>query len=341
MHKTPLLVATASLLTFAPGCLGILAAAALADALPCDGKLVDELATEDGLSDECRADIAPYLPDPSDSFDGRLVSLGEQRDATGAVSLYLHGIDDGGRVFGEADWAEARVTVWVDGQSTAMLGSDLGAQVLGESAERFASIAMVNDYSSSMLDSDLDDVAVLQRDVLDCLPPRTEGAVTYFSEEVRLEQDFTEDHDALGQALLRNDDFERETTALFDGMGEALEQLVERDRPVRVLLVSSDGLENASTHWTEDDILELVEQEDVTVVMLGALFADIDQMRDLTAHDGVFFYTPFYADMSDQLDDYVASLKQMARVTLPSELAGADRVEIEVGGETLTVTLGD
>jgi len=143
----------------------------------------------------------------------------------------------------------------------------------------------------------------------------------------------------LETALRRDDDFERSMTALYDGMGSALEQLVERDRPVRVLLVSSDGLENASTEWDQEDILELVEAEDITVVVLGALFADLDEMRALTEHDGVFFYTPFYADMGDQVDEYVRSLKQMARITLPSAFAGAERIEIEVGGELTVVEL--
>ena len=57
--------------------------------------------------------------------------------------------------------------------------------------------------------------------------------------------------------------------------------------------------------------------EDVTVVVLGALFIDLYEVEDLTQHDGVFFYTPFYADMGHQLDDYVTSLKQMARLTVP------------------------
>jgi len=339
MNKTPALLATASLLATAPGCLGFLAAAALADAIPCDGKFVDELQQEDGLSDECRADIAPYLPDPVSSFEGRLITLGEQEDATGAVSLYLHGVDDAGRVFGAAEWDRARVIVWRDGEATELSTADFSVQLLGDSSERFLSIAMVDDYSSSMLDSDLDDVEVLQLDILECLPPRAEGSVTYFSEEILLKQDYTEDRMELETALRRDDDFERSMTALYDGMGTALEQLVERDRPVRVLLVSSDGLENASTEWDQEEILELVEAEDITVVMLGALFADLDEMRALTEHDGVFFYTPFYADMGDQVDEYVRSLKQMARITLPSAFAGAERIEIEVGGELTVVEL--
>ncbi|MCH9681345.1 MAG: VWA domain-containing protein [Deltaproteobacteria bacterium] len=339
MQKTPTVVASCALLLFAPGCLGALAAAAFVDALPCDGKLVEELQDQDGLSDECRADIAPYLPDPQDSFDGRLVVLGEAHDQVGAVSVFVHGVDELGSVLDESDWADARVTVWADGEPTEVPPQQLGVEVLGNSSEPFASIAIVNDYSASMLDSDLDDVEALQLDVLECLPPAVEGSVTYFSEAVSQVQDFTEDRGALLAALQRDDDFDRDTTALYDGMGQALEQRVERDRPVRVLLVSSDGLENASTTWTEDAVLELVEQEDITVVMLGALLADLGQMRDLTQHDGVYFYTPFYADMHEQLDDYVASLKQMARLTVPVDFADADRIEIEVGGHSVTVPL--
>ncbi len=339
MNKTPALLAATTLLTFVPGCFGFVADAVVERILPCDGKLLEELQGDDGLSDECRAEIAPYLPEPQTSFEGRLVTLGQDSEPSGAHSLYLHGIGDDGHVFVEDDWAQARVTVWVDGESTELSAADLDVELLGDSAERFVSLAMLNDYSGSMLDSDLDDVEVLQLDVLECLPPNTEGSVTYFSEEVEQVQDFTEDPAALEDALVRNDDFERSSTALYDGMGEALTALAERDRPVRVLMVSSDGLENASDEWEQEPLLEMIEQEDVTVVMLGALFADIDQMRTLTRHDGVFFYTPFYADMGHQLDTYVTSLKQMARVTVPAEYAGADRIEVEVDGEVAVVAL--
>ena len=339
MTKTPLLLAATSLLTLAPGCFNFIADKVLDDVLPCGGKLFEELEGDDGLSAECRADIAPYLPEPESNFDGRLVTLGHDRDAVGAVSIYLHGVDDGGHVLTAADWDGARVMVWSDGEAVELAAGELEVEVLGDSSERFMSIAMVNDYSGSMLDSDLDDVEALQLDVLECLPPQTEGAVTYFSEEVVLAQDFTEERGPLEGALRRNDEFERSMTALYDGMGDALEHLVERDRPVRVLMVSSDGLENASDEWEQEQLLELVEAEGVTVVMLGALFADIDQMRTLTQHDGVFFYTPFYADMGHQLDDYVTSLKQMARITLPSEYAEADRVEIEVDGQVAVLTM--
>lgn len=339
MNKTPLMLASVSLLTVAPGCLGMLAAAALANAIPCDGRFVDEIQQDEGLSEECRAELAPYLPDPTSSFDGRLVTLGQEHEPSGAVSLYLHGIDGAGRVFGPEHWDAAAVTVWQAGVPTELSPADFTVEPLGDSSEPFMSLAVVNDYSSSMLDSDLDDVESLELMVVEHLPPATEGSVTNFSEEVERVRDFTDDHELLAEGLRRDDDFPRAMTALYDGMGSALDDLIERDRPVRVLMVSSDGLENASDEWEEDELMDLVEQEGVVVVVLGALFADMDQMRDLTEHDGVFFYTPFYADMDEQVEQYVESLQQMTRLTVPSAFAGAERIEIEVGGERAVVEL--
>lgn len=330
MTKTKLLAAAAVTLTAAPGCLGLFAAAALADAIPCDGKLLDELEQEDGLSDECRADIAPYLPDPEDNFTG-LVALGHEVGPAGGLSVYLQG--------DAANWPDAQVTVWMDGTATIVDPADLHIEDVGDSAESLVSIAMVDDYSASMLDSDLDDVEALQLDIAECLPPGTEAAVTYFSEVVTPKLDFTEDRDQLASAVRRDDEIDRSMTALYDGMGSALEGLVERDRPVRVLLVSSDGLENASSEWTRDEILDMVEAEDVVVVMLGALFANRSEMEALTRHGGVYFYTPFYAEMGEHLDAYVASLKQMARITIPPAYADADAIEVTVNGATTTIDL--
>ena len=126
--------------------------------LPCDGKLLEELEGDDGLSAECRAEIAPYLPEPETNFEGRLVTLGQQSQDSGARSLYLHGVGEDGRAFVEHDWADARVRVSIDGEEIELSAADLNVELLGDSAERFLSIAMVNDYSGSMMDSDLDDV---------------------------------------------------------------------------------------------------------------------------------------------------------------------------------------
>lgn len=333
--KSCLLGASAALLVTAPGCLGLLAAAALADAIPCEGKFVDELQDEDGLSEECREDIAPYLPDPAQSFDGRVLTLGAQAQADGSLAVYLHGADDSGRALTAADFAAASFRITVGGETVELEGEDLDVVAKGSSSEELVSIAFVNDYSASMLDHDLDVVETIQLDVLECLPASTEVSVTLFSEEVEPRLDFTRDANEIEAAVERDDDFERSMTALYDGMGYALDELTTRDRPVRVLVVASDGLENASVDFTQAELRSTIEEEDVVVVMLGTLFADQQEMLELSGDGGVYFYTPFYDDMRDYLAEYVASLKNMVELTLPPQYAVADRVEVVVDGDVI------
>ncbi len=326
----------ALVLATSPGCLGLLAAAALANAIPCDGKFIDEIQSDEGLSEECREELEPSMEDPEDNFDGRVVTLGSQYDAAGNLALYLHGATPTGQALAPADFARATVMVTTaEGETVELAAGELGLTAVGDSAEDLVSLALVNDYSGSMLDHDLDNVEALQLDIVECLPPATEASVTFFSDEAEVRLGFTEQRGPLAAAVARDDDYERSMTALYDGMGTALDALVARDRPVRILMVSSDGLENASTEWDKTELLDTVRDEDITVVMLGALFADLYEMDDLTRHDGVFFYTPFYDDMGELAGEYIRSLKNMVEVTIPAEYAGAEAISIVLDGETV------
>lgn len=327
---------SAVVLTMTPGCLGLFAAAALLDSIPCDGAFIDEVQSDEGLSEQCREELRPYMEDPEQNFDGRVVMLGSQRDAAGNLALYLHGADVDGVPLDLADFEGATVTVTgPDGETTELAASELQLQAKGDSAESLVSVALVNDYSGSMLDHDLDNVEALELDLLDCLPPSTEASVTVFSDDVVVRQRFTEDRAALAAAVRRDDGFDRSSTALYDGMGHALDDLTMRDRPVRLLIVSSDGLENASVNQNKQELLQEVQSEGVTVVMLGALFADLYEMDDLTRHDGVFFYTPFYDDMAEFAGEYIRSLKSMVELTIPSQYAGAQSISIVLDGEVV------
>lgn len=335
--KRLVIVGSGLSLLAAPGCLGLFAAAALANAIPCDGKFIDEIQSDEGLSEECRADLEPYMEDPEQNFDGRVVLLGSEVDAGGNRSMYLHGSDDSGRPLQLADFERATVVVTTaEGEEVELSPAELSVRATGDSTESLVSLALVNDYSGSMLDHDLDNVEGLQLDVVECLPPSTEASVTFFSDEAEVRLDFTEDRDRLASAVARDDAYERSLTALYDGMGTALDELTTRERPVRILMVSSDGLENASTEWSKSEVLDTVRDEGITVVMLGALFADLYEMDDLTRHDGVFFYTPFYDDMGEFAAEYIQSLKTMVELTVPGEYVDATSISVVLDGEVVT-----
>jgi hypothetical protein len=119
---------------------------------------------------------------------------------------------------------------------------------------------------------------------------------------------------------------------LYDGMGIALDGLVERDRPVKILMVSTDGAENASTRSTKPELLTTIQDHGVVVVMLGALLADVPEMRELTGQRGVLFYTRYYDGLRAQMQAYLESLGEIVEVQLSPEHAQASSVLLEVEG---------
>lgn len=328
----------------------------------CDGMTFNELQHSNGLSDGCRDLINSYLPQPEDNFSGQLIVLGNYIDSDGSVVIALHGADAQGNAIDQSAFAEA--TVSVDGtilsaqaaqptpigdagaDAGASLSAEAGVSLEGQFSFTFSaditgellSLQFVNDYSASMRDDDLDIVSTIHSDILDVLPQAIyEGEATYFSTEVTVKLPFTDDESALRSALERDTSIDRDTTALYDGMGTGLSSLLTRDRPLKLLIVSTDGLENSSTEFSKADIVSRLQQNHVAVLMLGAVFSNVDEMQDLAGPYGVFFYTPAYDDLRAAVQQYVESLSNLALLRLPPEYADADQVQISVAGEQVSV----
>ena len=285
------------------------------------------------MSDDCKISLASYLPAPEQSFEDRLVVLGTREAADGNLSIYLHGADRDGNALG----ADAFASLGVSVGGVVLAEGDFTITVAGDLSQDIISLGIVNDYSGSMSEADLDTVAEIETDLVTYLPPIHETEVTFFSTEVTVKQPFTGDRDAILAAVARDETFERDMTALYDGMGTALESLIPRERPVRMLLVSTDGEENESKVFEKSEILQMIAEEDILVVMLGALFADIGEIKDLAGPNGIYFYTPLYEDLRDQVAEYLDSLAEMVELTLPPEHAGSRPIEIDVGGVSAVI----
>jgi hypothetical protein len=325
-------LASASLLT---GCFGF--DDALEDALEdleglevCGDMTLEELSTADEISEECRADIEQFLPEEQESFSGRLVSLGSDTTDDGRRQFFVHGATDDGAVIDVDAFANATITATIDGETTELPPEAF--TITRVDAGEIISLSLVNDYSASMLDRDLAAVEQIHDDMFTYLPPAYEAEVVQFSETVDVRQAYTTDADSLGRAVARDEGYERSSTALYDGMGVALDNLVQRDRPVRILMVSTDGAENASTAFDKPELVDTIRSEGVVVVMLGALLADVSEMRDLTAGRGVVFYTHYYSDLRAQMQAYIESLGEVAQVELTPDYADATNITINVGG---------
>lgn len=302
----------------------------------CGDMTIEELATEDAISDSCRAEIEKYLPPAQTNFKSRVFSMGASVDAAAnTTTLYLQGARSDGAAISAAAFASARFAV------SGSVQADLVATVrgIGEATTDLASIAVANDYSASMLAQDLDRVADIQTQLFTCLPPVYEAEVTYFSKTVTVDQPFTTDEALIFDSLARDDSVERSSTALFDGVGDAMESLSMRARPLKLLIVSSDGRENSSMRRMQAEVLSQIEQSGAFVIVLSALLADVDEMKALAGDRGVYFYTPFY----DRLDRLVApfcnALEEAVEVVVDRALSAGDTITIESEGQAYTVVV--
>ncbi len=305
-------------------------------AIICDGQTLKELTQAKTISDECKAELTAYLPKPENGFSSRIVVLGTKLDpATGALSIFVQGADAQGTAIDRQAWVSATVSL----AGTALAAGSFTVTAIADLPGDWISLGIVNDYSASMSTADLGTVAQIERDLFSYVPKVYESEVTLFSTEVTLKQAFTQDQALLLAATQYDPTFTRDLTALYDGMGTGLDSLAQRSRPIRILLVSTDGLENSSTQYTKPPIVQKISDQRIAVVMLGALFADVAEMKSLMGPRGVFFYTPLYKDLRASVDQFLRSAAEMVEIRIPPEQAQARPIHIEAGG--VSVDLAD
>jgi len=288
----------------------------------CPGYTVDELLEADSLSDECRAALLSFLPKPQNSFTGRLLAPGGARVMDGELRILLQAADGEGAAVSSVDLrAGLELGLELSAGKRAVAADRLSFFGAAELDSDLLSIAVVNDYSASMLDGDLDDVEAVERSFMRCLPPVHETEVIRFSETVTRVLEFSSDAAAIHGALERDDDFERGTTALFDGLGSGLEDLRERERPVHLVILATDGRENASTMFEKAELLSELAQSGTFIAVLGGLLADVDTIKELAAGSGVYFYAREFSALAASVEPFCDSLAQLTELRIPLDEA--------------------
>jgi hypothetical protein len=306
----------------------------------CGDQTLGDLFKADGLSDECRDKVESFLPSPQSSFDSRVVVLGHRTEADGSMTLYMIGADAEGKALFTSAPTDVKVS-WDIGAEQPLPVAEAEVSVDLQLPDDLLSLGIVNDYSASMRDADLADVSEIETDLVSILPSAHETEVTQFSDMATVVQPFSEDQAALLAAVDIDNEYERGSTALYDGMGVALDSLSKRERPLRVLLVSTDGAENASMTYSEQQLLTTIGQERVCVVMLGALFADVAQLERLSGGAcGVFFYARGYGRLKSAVQGLVESFGHIVAVHLPPSPADAVGAVVEAAGQQTTYSFG-
>jgi Ca-activated chloride channel family protein len=178
------------------------------------------------------------------------------------------------------------------------------------------SMGLVIDNSGSMRDK----VAQVRTAALTFVKvsnPQDESFVVNFNDDFYLDtvHDFTSDLSELQDALDRIDS--RGSTGLYDALIGSLDHLKKAHKDKKVLLVISDGLDNASRRSLADAVRE-AQRSDAVIYAIG-IFSDEDlkenrsQMRkarsalvDLTTATGGLAFFPDTADETEALCTQIA-----------------------------------
>jgi hypothetical protein len=295
------------------------------------------------LPPECLA----QFPVPENSLLGRMFILGTQVDsASGALRIFVVGTDSDGNPLQLADFQTATVSIAGSPVDPGLVSVEPVAD-----GDDVLSLGFSTDYSTSISDAELNAITSVYSLILDKLSPPSlplvmEGEVINFSNSVVVQQDWTEDAALLQAALQRDDSFIQENTALYDALGVSLQRdlaldydgLVERCRPAHMLIVFTDGVENASVTYTKDTLLPIIDDSRVVMIMLGNLYADKNELIELAGDRGAFAYSYNLAYIQNVVQDWAGSLSHMVKFILdPATGFDTGAITIELGSETVVV----
>jgi len=141
------------------------------------------------------------------------------------------------------------------------------------------SIALVIDNSGSMYKK-RPSVNKAALDLVQASNPHDEAFVVNFSDEAFIDQEFTSDINQLRDGLSHIDS--RGGTALYDAVVASADKLVaDAKRPKQVLVIITDGEDNASTLNLEQTIRRVQELSGPVIYSIGLLFGDESSRADI------------------------------------------------------------
>ena len=203
------------------------------------------------------------------------------------------------------------------------------------------SMGLVVDNSGSMADK-RPAVNESALDLIEASNPQDEAFVVNFSDEAYIDQDFTSSVAKLREGLSHIDS--RGGTALYDAIVASADKLVaDGKRPKQVLVVITDGEDNASMTTLEQTIARVQQLSGPVIYSIGLLFGDDmthsearsarRALEELSTETGGIAFFPKNMEQVDQIAAEVArDIRSQYtigyRSTKPSSVPGFRRVEV-------------
>lgn len=250
-------------------------------------------------------------------------------------------VDEKGRPV--LDLRKGDFRIWEDGTpqtTTSFLHQDMPV-----------SMGILIDNSGSMLDKRTEVNSAAMR-LLEESNPRDAAFVVNFNEHAYLDQGFTVDRVALHRGLSHFDS--RGTTALYDAVAASADELAHHAKqPKQVLLIITDGADNASRLGLQDAIRRVQNLGGPVIYTIGLLY-DADPKEYQKAHDdlealseetgGIAYFPRSINDVDRIASDVARDIRNQYIVgyhsTKPARLGGYRSVHVEAvapGYKHLTV----
>ncbi len=215
------------------------------------------------------------------------------------------------------------------------------------------SIALVIDNSGSMFKK-RPSVNKSALDLIQASNPKDEAFVVNFSDEAFIDQDFTSEVSKLRDGLSHIDS--RGGTALYDAVVASADKLVaDAKRPKQVIVIITDGEDNASTLNLEQTIRRVQELSGPVIYTIGLLFGD-EMSRAEVRHarralemlsgetGGLAFFPKSMEDVDQIAAEVARDIRSQYTIgyhsTKPTTVSGFRRVQVtaeEKGTSKLTV----
>ena len=208
------------------------------------------------------------------------------------------------------------------------------------------SIGMVIDNSGSMYRK-RPSVNRAALDLVQASNPQDEAFVVNFSDEAFIDQDFTADLNKLRDGLAHIDS--RGGTALYDAVVASADHLVQQGkRPKQVLILITDGEDNASTLTLEQTIRRVQQLSGPVIYSIGLLFGDEMSRAEvrharralemLSTETGGIAFFPKSLDQVDQIAAEVAhDIRNQYtigyRSTKPSTIPGFRHIDVQAAAK--------
>jgi len=260
--------------------------------------------------------VKSFFDSAADNLNDIVVPIGQ-----GVVSSQPTLFVAGANLLGEPivlDGNTLKVEALVDGNYVTVPSSDFTIKKFNEyDTGNLISISSVLDYSSSMRNGDLDNAIEIYTDIFNLFGGYFEGEIILFSNEATRILPFATELSLLLEGIKRDDDYVRDMTALYDGIGAGLESLASRTAPIKLLIIATDGQENKSKNYTKASIIAKAKENKIPVIFLGSLFSDVDDMRDIAKDtNGFFIYTYALLDLKVKALKLIDILKNIQTVEI-------------------------